>query len=212
MSVRITCAKDGPLIVEGLSDLRRIGSGQTYETRDRMALCRCGHSASKPYCDGTHAKVGFNDEKHAQRTPDQRKNYTGRHITIHDNRGICAHAGICTDRLAKVFLYGQEPWIDPDGATPDEIKAVIDACPSGAISYSIDGQEAAASETEPKVLVAPKGPYAIKGPVELVDQTFGAGAKKDCYDLCRCGQSRNKPFCDGSHWNVEFDEQATSET
>ena len=61
---------------------------------------------------------------------------------------------------------------------------------------------------EPRILVAPGGPYAVKGAVELVDQTWGEGASRDCYDLCRCGQSKNKPFCDGAHWDTKFDEES----
>ncbi len=210
MQAKITPADNGPLIVEGLGEMTRIGSDEPYETPDRMALCRCGRSASKPFCDGSHVKAGFSGEKLEGRTPDVREDYVGERITIHDNRGICAHAGICTDRLAAVFRYGQEPWIDPAGATVEEIKAVIDACPSGALSYSIDGVEQTVETGSPRVLVAPKGPYAVKGPVELVGQQWGAGARQDCYDLCRCGHSKNKPFCDGTHWNVDFDEDAAS--
>jgi len=208
MQPKITPADNGPLIVEGLGELTRLGSGKAYETRDRLALCRCGRSASKPFCDGSHAKVGFSDEKLDGRTADKREDYAGERITIHDNRAICAHSGICTDGLAAVFRYGQEPWVDPDGATIEEIKAVIEACPSGALSYSVDGIEQKVEIGEPRILVAPKGPYAVKGPVELVGPGWGAGARRDCYDLCRCGQSKNKPFCDGTHWNVDFDEEA----
>jgi len=209
MGAKITCADNGPLIVEGLDNLTRLGTDKTYDTKERMALCRCGKSGNKPYCDGSHVAAGFNSAKQDDRTPDRRKDYVGGKVTIHDNRGICAHSAICTDRLASVFRYGQEPWIDPDGASVGEIEAIVRACPSGALSYSIDGVEQRVEDNgEPRILVAPKGPYAVKGAVELVGQDFGTGAYKDCYDLCRCGQSKNKPFCDGTHWNVEFDEDA----
>ena len=208
MPPKVTPADNGPLIVEGLSRLTRLGSAEAYETRERFALCRCGRSANKPFCDGTHTNIGFSDAKLDGRTPDVREDFVGERITIHDNRGICAHSGVCTDRLATVFRYGQEPWIAPDGAAAEDIKAVIEACPSGALSYSVDGVEQKVDTGSPQILVAPKGPYAVRGQIELVGQSWGAGARKDCYDLCRCGQSKNKPFCDGSHWHVEFDEQA----
>jgi CDGSH-type Zn-finger protein len=209
MNPKIRCANNGPLIVEGLTSLTRIGSDTTYETKDKIALCRCGQSENKPFCDGSHAAAGFSDEKQPDRTADRRRDYVGERVTIHDNRGICAHAAICTDRLASVFRYGQEPWIDPDGASVDEIAEIVRACPSGALGYSIDGvEQRVADDGEPRILVAPGGPYAVKGKVELVDQDWGEGASRDRYDLCRCGQSKNKPFCDGSHWNTEFDEDA----
>lgn len=207
MKAKIQCAKNGPLIVDGVENLSRLGSKTIYESQERMALCRCGKSSNKPFCDGTHINVNFDDSKLEDRTPDRRVDYKGKQVTIHDNRGICAHAGICTDRLASVFRYGQEPWIDPNGASIKEIDAIIQACPSGALSYSVDGIENKPKYSDKaQILVAPGGPYAVKGSVELEGVEWGEGARQDCFDLCRCGQSKNKPFCDGSHWNTEFDE------
>ena len=75
-------------------------------------------------------------------SPTSAKTTSGRELTIHDNRGICAHAARCTGTLKTVFKYGQEPWIDPNGDTVDKIVATVRQCPSGALSYSIDGVEA----------------------------------------------------------------------
>lgn len=203
----IECRPNGPLLVKGLTKLARFG-GDDYPTEDVVALCRCGKSGKKPFCDGTHKTTGFTDAKHPDRTADQRTDYAGESITIHDNRGICAHAAFCTERLASVFKYGEEPWIDPDGAPVAEIIAAIEACPSGALSYTVGGVEHRDLDDEdPRILVAPKGPYAIKGGVVLEDVEWCEGASKEHYDLCRCGASKNKPFCDGSHWNTKFDEE-----
>ncbi len=202
----IACAKNGPLLVTGLETLVRIGDGTVYETKEKIALCRCGDSKNKPFCDGTHASAGFNDEKDPDRVADAREDYVGKEVTIHDNRGICAHAGFCTDGLPSVFLYGKEPWIDPDGAAADEIIKTVKSCPSGALSYSVDGVEHRDHDDDPKILVAPNGPFAIKGGVELEGVEWGEGASREHYDLCRCGDSKNKPFCDGSHWNSKFDQ------
>ncbi|OAI50637.1 hypothetical protein AYO46_09715 [Betaproteobacteria bacterium SCGC AG-212-J23] len=169
-----------------------------------IALCRCGGSRNKPFCDGTHSTNGFRSERLTDGKYDKRTSYRGKRITIHDNRGICAHAGACTDNLQSVFRMKQEPWIDPDGAKVEEIVATINKCPSGALSYSIDGVEHRDQEREPMVTVTDHGPYAVRGGVELQGVAFGEGASREHYTLCRCGGSKNKPFCDGTHWNIGF--------
>lgn len=176
-------------------------SGARLSTARGVALCRCGGSKNKPFCDGTHSTNGFSSDNTAKSTDSTRVAFEGKHITIYDNRAICSHAGICTDNLKSVFLYGKEPWIDPDGATAQEIMAVIGRCPSGALSCSV---EELAPVREPMVTVTDNGPYAVSGGIELMNVEFGDGASKEHYTLCRCGASRNKPFCDGSHWAVGF--------
>jgi CDGSH-type Zn-finger protein len=190
VTARIVCRPNGPYSVEtpGLSG----------------ALCRCGGSKKKPFCDGTHRTNGFSDGKLADPSLNRRESYAGKRITIHDNRALCAHAGACTDTLAQVFRMRQEPWIDPDAAAVDEIVAVIRKCPSGALSYSIDGAEAREPERPPMITVTKDGPYAVTGGVELEQVAFGDGASREHYTLCRCGGSKNKPFCDGTHWSLGF--------
>jgi hypothetical protein len=98
----------------------------------------------------------------------------------------------------------QEPWIDPRGASPGEIIATVRKCPSGALSYSVDGVEHRNREGEPAIFVAPNGPYLVTGEPELLDTTRGEGASTEHFTLCRCGGSKNKPFCDGTHWYNKF--------
>ena len=200
----IECAENGPYIVRGLRNVIGAG-GEIIEGKDVMALCRCGGSKNKPFCDGTHAKIGFGGEKSADRVPDRRDAYVGGGITIHDNRGLCSHAGACTDRLGAVWRLGKEPWIDPDGADVQAIIATIAMCPSGALGYTIDGEEHRDRVPEPAIRVIKGGPYQVTGGVELMTADWGEGAAKEHFALCRCGGSKNKPFCDGTHWNVDFD-------
>jgi CDGSH-type Zn-finger protein len=188
-------------------ELRRSG-GERLDTGQGVTLCRCGGSRNKPFCDGTHRTNGFSDRKLTDGSLDRRESYAGRRITIHDNRGICSHAGFCTDGLKSVFRMGKEPWIDPDGAADEEIIATIRKCPSGALSYSIEGVEQRDPERPPAVTVTDHGPYAVTGGVELVEVPFGEGASRGHYTLCRCGASKNKPFCDGSHWHAGFRDPA----
>ena len=200
--MKITCAPNGPYSSEALS-LRR-ESGATIEAGGKVALCRCGGSANKPFCDGTHRKNGFSDRNTADPARNRRVAYAGKGITIFDNRAICAHAGFCTDGLKKVFRMKAEPWIDPDGAAVAEIIATIEKCPSGALSYAKDGVEGKPPVREPMVTVMNDAPYAVTGGIELVGVAFGDGASREHYTLCRCGGSKNKPFCDGTHWGIGF--------
>ena len=199
----IRVSKNGPLVVEGLEGI--LGQkGETLASSERVALCRCGKSRSKPFCDGAHAKVGFQDKKLTGRLPDHVDNYPGKKITIHDNRGICSHAGFCTDRLKEVFRMGIEPWIDPDGAGVEKIVEIVRMCPSGALSYTIEEERHTAFETNPALKLDEDGPITVKGGIRLVDVDKGQGASDEHYALCRCGGSKNKPFCDGTHWYINF--------
>ncbi len=206
---KIACLPNGPYYL--LNDMTpqtipnlQDANGDACATVTGVALCRCGGSSNKPFCDGTHGTIGFKDEKQTDGVLDKRQNYVGQRITIHDNRGICAHAGYCTDRLKSVFKLGEEPWIDPDGATAEEIIETIKQCPSGALSYTVDDIESRDQNRPPMVTVTRDGPYVVTGGVELLDQPMGEGASTEHYTLCRCGGSKNKPFCDGTHWNIGF--------
>jgi CDGSH-type Zn-finger protein len=202
MKPSITPTPDGPYLVNGLKNVAN--QKGPIETKVTMAFCRCGGSANKPFCDVTHAKIGFSSAKRAGRIEDKRDNYVGGKITIHDNRGICAHAGRCTDGLASVFHLKEEPWIYPDAASREEIIATIQKCPSGALSYSVDNFEHRDREGGPMIFIAPNGPYVVTGAPELLDTTRGNGASEEHFTLCRCGGSKNKPFCDGTHWHNKF--------
>ena len=193
---------DGPFRV---TDLERFTNsrGERIDTETTMDLCRCGRSHTKPFCDSTHEAIDFSSDKDPERVPDRRDDYAGADVTIHDNRGICSHAGYCTDCLPEVFGRG-EPWVDADGATPDRVAEIIDLCPSGALAYTRDDVQHRDHDAEPQVRVSRNGPYRVTGGVELAGGDLGDGASPEHYTLCRCGQSKNKPRCDGSHWYADF--------
>ena len=202
ISVTIKAAADGPYIVK---QLKRFSSRKgDLECRESMGLCRCGQSANKPFCDGTHKDIGFSSANQLSAESDRLDNYQGNKITLHDNRSICAHAGYCTDGLPSVFRHGQDPFIDAGGATDEEIIAIVNQCPSGALSYTIDNDDNSLEISDASIFIAPNGPYVVKGKVDLLDTARAKGASETSLTLCRCGASKNKPFCDGSHWTVEF--------
>src|SRR5262245_55978435 len=135
----------------------RNAKGQPIANQPYVALCRCGGSKTKPFCDGSHLSNGFRSEKAADRVPDKREDYAGKRVVIHDNRGICAHAGHCTARLPAVFREDDEPWIDAGAASAREVIETIKRCPSGALSYSIESTPAPDPRRPPKVTVTKDG-------------------------------------------------------
>ena len=195
---QLRCLKNGPYVVKALATFTGI-DGQPIPVKPTLALCRCSRSETKPLCDGAHSQAGFSDEKDDGRVPDRRESYAGTTVTIHDNRGICSHAGFCTDNLPKVFRTGVEPWIDPDAAPPGEVTRVVGMCPSGALAHSVGGVEHGDQEREAAIRVTPHGPYRLEGGVELEGVESLEGTSAEHRTLCRCGHSRNKPFCDGRH-------------
>jgi CDGSH-type Zn-finger protein/truncated hemoglobin YjbI len=209
----------GPLLVVNPPAIRN-HLGVDIETRPQMALCRCGRSAHKPLCDGSHADGdGFDDAKDPARAPDRRDSYAGLRVTIVDNRGLCAHSAFCSDRVSTVFRVGEEPWIAPSGGRMDEIVGAVAACPSGALSVAIDGVEDRTmvdTDREPAIEISKDGPYRLTGGIPVLDAggnpvARNAGASLEHCSLCRCGSSQNKPFCSGRHWDTHFSDPPMSE-
>jgi CDGSH-type Zn-finger protein/truncated hemoglobin YjbI/ferredoxin len=213
LATGIKVALDGPYLVTGAERVRN-WLGEPIEVPPQAALCRCGASKIKPFCDGSHATVGFSGEKDPKRVSDRLDPYVGQQITILDNRGTCQHAGYCSDRLASVFRVDQEPFVAPSGGRMDEVIRAVRDCPSGALSYALDGVEARDGvdhhgTRDPAIEVTRDGPYRITGAIPLTDErgrpvARTAGASLEHYALCRCGHSQNKPFCSGMHWYVDF--------
>ena len=200
-----------PKVVENLQN----SEGEPLSTIRGVSLCRCGASKNKPFCDGTHGTIGFSSENKTNTADNsgdhmiknKRKSYVGKEITIHDNRKVCSHAAECVNNLSSVFKLNARPWISPDAAEREEIINTIRKCPSGALSYSIDGIEYKDhDERKPKVTVSKDGPYVITGGIDMIGDNiqFAEGSSREHYTLCRCGASNNKPFCDGMHKVISF--------
>lgn len=202
----ISISKNGPYLVnQGVPVADAEGSA--IEAGEKYALCRCGGSSSKPFCDGTHAKNDFNGKEVADRgsISERRTTDEGDGITIYDDRTVCSHSGRCTDNLASVFKLGEEPWIDPHGDKAEAIANVVKTCPSGALSYALaDSGKPVEEEREQSVQVLKDGPYAVMGGVRVESPDGSSYETRQRFTLCRCGGSKNKPFCDGTHWHIGF--------
>lgn len=137
--------------------------------------------------------------------------YQGEQITVRYNVKRCIHAAECVRGLPLVFDPKQKPWVQPGQATVDELAAVIERCPSGALHYQRQGGgPAEASPSHNTILTTVNGPLHLRGEV-VVTAAAGATWQDTRLALCRCGASQNKPFCNNSHIEADFQAAGTRE-
>ena len=186
--------EDGPLVVTGIRSMTG-AQGAAMDVKPVMALCRCGESKNKPYCDGSHKDAGFQSRGGTPAGRDWLISYEGSDVTVTYNPLLCSHAAECGRLASHIFNPAQQPWVQPDNGTRPEVEAVVAACPSGALA--LDGpKHMYADRTE--ITIERNGPYWVNG-VELAESSLAEGASGRKYVLCRCGMSGNKPNCDGTH-------------
>jgi CDGSH-type Zn-finger protein len=209
----INVIPNGPLIVQGDVALYRRHAvhsehgeplawvtTERLDTRERTVLCRCGLSATKPYCDATHRSSGFAADDVAAGTYAERsKELGGTGITVRDDRSICVHAGFCGTRVTNVWKQVGET---DESIVRAQVIGMVENCPSGALVYELEG-----SLVEPllpqAIAVTDDGPLWVTGGVAVTTAT-GALETRNRVTLCRCGASANKPLCDGSHKEAGF--------
>ncbi|MFT5260742.1 MAG: putative Fe-S cluster protein YjdI [Saprospiraceae bacterium] len=138
------------------------------------------------------------------------KKYSNDDLTVVWQPSMCTHSAVCAKGLSKVFNPKARPWIDLQGSDSASIAAIVEKCPSGALSIDSDtskveqATEGDVLEPVAVVQVFKNGPMRVKGKVEL---TLPDGTQKmvSSPTLCRCGASANKPFCDGAHNEMGFE-------
>jgi len=202
---RIRLSRNGPCLVT-VDDLTN-SKGERLEARHGVALCRCGASKRKPFCDSSHIRIGFSDERRPDRTPDGVVDYRGAAIVVNFNRLQCSASERCAKALPLVFRDGEKPWIQPDRADADTIIEVVRRCPSGALRYTRQGQPGPSDVNAPSIRIARNGPYEVQG-FDLDTENWSEGASRERFTLCRCGGSKNKPFCDGTHRSTKFQDDS----
>ena len=216
MQIRVT--PQGPYVVSGLPQPHRARPLVTERDEPiawehdqplpgedtEFSLCRCGGSSNKPYCDGTHNTLDWDGTETAPTSSyDERaKTLPGSGITVRDDRGLCQHAGFCGNKISNVWKMTKDT---ENTAVRSQVAAMVERCPSGALTYRLDGSGA---DVEPplaaSIAVVDDGPLWVVGgvPVERADgQPLEPRARQT---LCRCGASKSKPLCDGSHSDVGF--------
>ena len=222
---KVRIAKNGPYLVEGGLPLAKesIGTdahgesvkwvpGEKYPDQDKYALCRCGHSANKPFCDGTHAKVHFDGTETASREPylEQATVTEGPAMSLTDVEGLCAFARFC-DPHGQV--WNQVDLTDHPEARAHFVRQTCD-CPSGRlVAWDNATGKAVEPVFEPSIRLIEDpankcaGPVWLRGGVQVVGADGFEYEVRNRVTLCRCGASQNKPFCDGTHASIGFKDE-----
>lgn len=180
------------------------------ETEDTYALCRCGHSGSKPFCDGTHARIDWDGSEAAEvRLHRERERILEgpAGIVVKRDGYLCMHAAFCVGRVRRI------PAMMPDAVDSDvraQIIGMIERCPSGSYTYALESDGPDVEPDYPTAIAVTAeegtlaGPLWVTGgiPVERSDgQMFETRPRMT---LCRCGGSQMKPLCDGTHRRLGF--------
>ena len=140
------------------------------------------------------------------------KTYSNEDITVIWKPDLCIHSTKCWKASLKVFNPKRRPWIDMSGGSTDEIINIVDNCPSGALSYERKNEmkeqnsQKQTQSSQLTVQVSKGGPYLVKGNFLFVGTDGKEEMKEGSIALCRCGGSNNKPFCDGTHRKIGFDQ------
>jgi CDGSH-type Zn-finger protein len=221
--MRITVTSNGPYRVEGSVPISRQTivadgegysvewrQGEAFEPRPSCALCRCGQSATKPFCDGSHVRFGFDGTETASREPytAQATEQVGPTLALTDAQSLCAFARFC-DAAGQVWNLVEQP--GPDAARLTAQEAAL--CPSGRL-VAWDRKSGAALEPafEPSIGIVSDpgqgvaGPLWVRGGIPITAADGEPYEVRNRVTLCRCGASRNKPFCDASHAEIGFNE------
>jgi len=178
---------------------------EEIDAPDEYRLCRCGQSETMPFCSDMHLKVGFDGTETAQTDSyaDRAEVLGGTKVTIRDDRGICAHSAFCSNRMTNVWKAAKVT--DDDDQLREMVVEMISHCPSGALTVS-DGEGNPIEPDLPvQIAVQKDASYLVTGGQIPITRSDGQPLEiRHRMALCRCGQSKNKPLCDGSHFDAEF--------
>jgi CDGSH-type Zn-finger protein len=222
---KVSITKNGPYLVSGGLPLEKKitvpdedGNSAKWETgnkfpaQENYALCRCGHSKNKPYCDGSHVKADFDGTETAGREDffDAAREINGQDIALDDVPEFCSSARFCHGQAGNTWELTEAS--DLPAAEKEAVRQACH-CPSGRL-VMIDKKTGQPIEPEFKESIGliedpaagVSGPIWLKGRVELEGADGEKYESRNRMTLCRCGKSENKPFCDGSHINCKFND------
>lgn len=219
---KVVIARNGPFLVTGgipLSEQTIVADsegesetwreGKSFPAQASYALCRCGHSKSKPFCDGTHTQVRFDGTETASRRPytEQAQVMQGPAHALSDAETLCAFARFC-DPNGQVWNQVEQT---DDPKVARNFVRQVNACPSGRLVAWDRATGKALEEPLPVsigVVQDPaqgvSGPLWLRGGIPMIAADGFAYEVRNRVTVCRCGASKNKPFCDGTHARVKF--------
>ena len=135
---------------------------------------------------------------------EEKYTFPGEKVDVVWDGRLCIHIAECGQAKGDLFVGGRKPWCQPDLVDPDEVKAVVERCPSGALYYDIKGGGIEEADSENSLIIIYNGPYYMRGNLDIEGVTDDMPGVKYRAALCRCGFSKNKPFCDNSHEAGKF--------
>ena len=216
-SMKINIVKDGPYRVAGGVPLsaETIGVNAAREsvewieagdvaTSGPYFLCRCGQSANKPFCDGSHSTTGFDGTETASRAAydAQAGQIEGPALILADAESLCAGARFC-DRAGTVWSSVETVETD---AQRHAFTEQVGQCPSGRLlARDRRTGELLEPSFDPSIALIEdpaqgvSGPIWVRGGVRIIGSDGVELESRNRVTLCRCGASGNKPYCDGSH-------------
>ena len=217
----IKVSSNGPYIVSGSIPLfsmtiecdnqgtpARWVKGKNLKTNQNYALCRCGQSNNKPFCDGTHVKVNFDGTEDSSNDAFERiaKVIDGPALTLKDGEILCASARFCH---RGGDIWDQIYQSDDEKVQKNVIQNSCD-CPSGRL---VVVDKKTGSTIEPVLeksigiiedpSIGTGGPFWVRGGIPVYSADGKLYETRNRMTLCRCGKSTNKPFCDSSHYPEE---------
>lgn len=223
MSARIRVTPNGPYTVEGDLPIayqhvvtndagESIGwrEGQSLPHGEKYALCRCGNSANKPFCDGTHKRVGFDGTETASREPfvAQAAQTDGPVLSLQDAEPLCAFARFCDpagqvwNLVEKGDAHSRKLTEHEAGHCPSGRLVALDRATGKAIEPHLKPSIGLIQDTAQEI----SGALWVRGGIPVVAADGFTYEVRNRVTLCRCGASSNKPFCDGSHATIHFND------
>jgi CDGSH-type Zn-finger protein len=188
--------------------------GESIPSEDPCWLCRCGHSQDKPFCDGTHNKIGFQGTESADTNPSasRRRVFAGQGIEVHRDHLICMQSGFCGTRFGNLQKMVNDTG---DVRIRSLVIAMVERCPSGSYTYTMNAGEPDIEPDLPKQIaitteMTDEGPVMgslwVTGGIPIERSDGQPLETRNRVTLCRCGLSSMMPLCDGTHRDAHVTE------